>query len=328
MKKITFSFLLLTLLFLNLKLSAGLEEPKEINYYLSDFGSLDLYFCPREDCETALVNFIGSAQESVHCALFDIGLTSVQQKLDEKAEKIDVKVVTDKDYFKKYSRNFVKTDSFGLMHNKFCIIDGKKVSTGSMNPTENGADKNNNNLLLIDSKVLAQNYEDEFQELWQGIFKKGNEVSTPSLEINRTKLKVYFCPEDHCAYQVKKELKKAEKSIYFLTFSFTNQEIANTILLKNLEGLAVKGVMEARQISKYSRYQQFLNNGIEVVKDKNKNNMHHKVFIIDNSTVITGSFNPTQGGDENNDENVLIIKDEIIAKKFLEEFNDLFQTED
>ncbi len=49
--------------------------------------------------------------------------------------------------------------------------------------------------------------------------------------------------------------------------------------------------------------------------------MHHKVLIIDEETVITGSFNPTKNGDEGNDENVLIIHDKEIAKKFLGEFN-------
>ncbi|MBU0459583.1 MAG: phospholipase, partial [Nanoarchaeota archaeon] len=52
----------------------------------------------------------------------------------------------------------------------------------------------------------------------------------------------------------------------------------------------------------------------------NKQNMHHKVFIVDSETVITGSFNPSAGGDTRNDENVLIIKDKALAKKFIEEY--------
>lgn len=49
--------------------------------------------------------------------------------------------------------------------------------------------------------------------------------------------------------------------------------------------------------------------------------MHHKVFIIDGKTVVTGSFNPTAGGNTRNDENILIIEDEEIAELFLEEFD-------
>ena len=54
--------------------------------------------------------------------------------------------------------------------------------------------------------------------------------------------------------------------------------------------------------------------------DSNSANMHHKVFIIDEKTVILGSYNPTNNGNTNNDENILIIKEENIAKLFLEEF--------
>ncbi len=49
--------------------------------------------------------------------------------------------------------------------------------------------------------------------------------------------------------------------------------------------------------------------------------MHHKVFIIDEKIVITGSYNPTKNANENNDENLLIIHDKKIAEKYLEEFN-------
>lgn len=289
-----------------------------------DEGDIQVYFCPRDDCETALVNFLDSAQQSIHCAFFEVNLPSIQEKLVEKSKKMDVKIVTDNQYLKKFNHSFVKEDSWGLMHNKFCIIDNKKVSAGSMNPTNNCAHKNNNNLLLINSSVLAWNYEDEFQEMWNGTFKKGNKVLNPSLQIGNVFVKNYFCPEDECAEQVKEELKKAERSIQFMTFSFTHDGIANIILLKKLDNLTITGVMEARQISKYSEYDKLRYQNIDVLKDGNKNNMHHKVFIIDQETVITGSFNPTGGGDENNDENILIIKDKGIAKLYLDEFDRVY----
>lgn len=288
-----------------------------------DQGTIEIHFCPKENCEAAFIEFLDSAEKSIHCALFDVGLDSVRKKLLEKAEQesIEVQIVTDDQYLKKFDYPFVKADKYGLMHNKFCIIDHKKISTGSMNPTNNCANKNNNNLLLIDSKVLAQNYEQEFQEMRNDQFKAGVPVINPKLLLGSIPIQNYFCPEDHCAYHIKEELKKAEKSIYFMTFSFTNEGIANVLLLKNLDGIFIQGVMEARQISEYSQFVKLLNNKIDVVKDGNKNNMHHKVFIIDEETIITGSFNPTGGGDTNNDENILIIKDKEIAERYLKEFN-------
>lgn len=296
------------------------EESQKDNYYLQDNGDVQLYFCPQEECEEALVQFLQSAQESIHCALFEINLASIQEVLVQKQKVMEVKVVTDNGYIDEFNHSFVKADRSGLMHNKFCIVDGKKVSTGSMNPTINCAHKNNNNLLLINSPLLAQNYEDEFQEMWNGTFKKGGVVKNPNIKVGETGLSVYFCPEDHCAFRVEEELKKAQRSIRFMTFSFTHDGIGNIILMKNTENLSIKGVMETTQIDSDSEYGRFIYQGMDVLKDGNKNNLHHKVFIIDNRTVVTGSFNPSANGDKGNDENLLIIDSEEIARSFLGEF--------
>jgi phosphatidylserine/phosphatidylglycerophosphate/cardiolipin synthase-like enzyme len=48
--------------------------------------------------------------------------------------------------------------------------------------------------------------------------------------------------------------------------------------------------------------------------------MHNKIFIIDRETVITGSYNPTANGNERNNENVVILHNRQIAKKYLEEY--------
>jgi len=79
--------------------------------------------------------------------------------------------------------------------------------------------------------------------------------------------------------------------------------------------------MEARQVTKYSVYELLKYQGVDVVKDGNKQNMHHKTFIVDQETVVTGSMNPTGGGDTRNDENVLVITNKNLAKKFMEEYN-------
>ncbi len=326
-------FLILISIFgINLDLTSldfsSLTSATTFNSVIKDEGNISIYFCPQDDCEKALIAFLNTAEKSLHCALFDVGLESVQRLLLEKEKQIEVKVITDNDYLKKFNYSFVKADSYGLMHNKFCIIDGNKLSTGSMNPTDNDAHKNNNNLLLIESTVLARNYEDEFHELWSGIFKKGNPVANPGVQLGDntnnqsgdTIIYNYFCPDDFCADRIKEELKLAKESIYFMTFSFTHEGIANIILLKKQDGLIIKGVMETRQISDYSRFKLLQYQNISVLKDGNKNNLHHKVFIIDGETVITGSMNPTAGGNEKNDENVLIIKNKEIAAKFMQEF--------
>jgi phosphatidylserine/phosphatidylglycerophosphate/cardiolipin synthase-like enzyme len=48
--------------------------------------------------------------------------------------------------------------------------------------------------------------------------------------------------------------------------------------------------------------------------------MNHKIMIIDGKIVIVGSYDFTNRAENENDENVLIIYNEEIAQKFMEEF--------
>ena len=281
-----------------------------------------VFFCPRDNCTQILYSFLNEAQVSIHCALYDLDLPRIIDLLHDRSQAIDVKLITDSDNYENIENlGSVKQDNrSALMHNKFCIIDSKKVFTGSFNPTENGAYKNNNNMVIIESKYLAGNYESEFDEMWEGDFGRGEKVITPVFYLNGHRIENYFCPEDDCAYHVQQELRKANETIYFMAFSFTHDKIANEMVLKHYEGVDVRGVFEKTRISNYSKYHLLEYQGIDVKMDNNKYVMHHKVWIIDNRTVITGSFNPSASADERNDENIVIIEGPILAVEFLQEF--------
>jgi hypothetical protein len=109
-----------------------------------------------------------------------------------------------------------------------------------------------------------------------------------------------------------------------MTFSFTDVDIGNLLWNKQYSGLEVKGIFDESQISEFSRYEDLKDFSMI---DKNKYKLHHKVFIIDNETVITGSYNPSRNANEFNDENLLIIHDTGVAEKYLREFFSLYTAE-
>ncbi|MBW2971865.1 hypothetical protein KY359_02410 [Candidatus Woesearchaeota archaeon] len=282
----------------------------------------EVYFCPVDDCEGELIAWLDAAESYIHCAFFELGLEKVRDKLAEKSSEIEVKLITDSNYYDEVENlDFARHDNrSALMHNKFCILDGKAVWTGSFNPTERGAYYNNNNVVFYQSVLLAENYEDEFQEMWGGVFGKGKRNDKTEFIINGSKVEQYFCPEDWCANKVIYALQDAEESIRFMTFSFTHDSIGKTVLERAAAGVDVKGVFEKSQNNDYNEYPKLLDAGIDVRWDGNKANMHHKVFVIDNKTVVTGSFNPTSNADTTHDENGLRIHDPEVAQKFSEEW--------
>src|SRR3989338_1952353 len=220
MKKV---FFILTLLFILTGCETGNAVKGAPGIQKETNKPIEVYFCPADDCNKILAGFISSAESSVHCALFDINLKDVINALAEKSYAADVKIVVDNNNYGEITGPGVRQDDNNqLSHNKFCVIDGEKISTGSFNPTERDAYKNNNNLLIIYSKLLAKNYEDEYKELWDGLYGEGEKVKNPVIYLNNIKIENYFCPEDNCKQHAIDEIKKAKNSIYFMTFSYTD----------------------------------------------------------------------------------------------------------
>lgn len=292
--------------------------------------NISVYFCPRDNCSEQLFNLFNGA-EKINCAFYELELENIINLLEKSSKTSDIKLVVDNDNYEELKNySFVRTDNRkALMHNKFCIInkqDNKYITTGSHNPTQRGTFENNNNLLIIQSNYLYKNYEDEFNEFWNEIFGKGEKVKYNYIKYNNNSIETYFCPEDNCEDHVVFYLERAEKNIKFMTFSFTSDKLGDLIINKS-KTIEVKGIFENFQAgSQYSEYQK-MKDILNVKKDSNPAFLHHKVFIIDDEIVITGSYNPTSSGDKINDENLLIIYDKEIANKFLEEFEYLWYYE-
>jgi phosphatidylserine/phosphatidylglycerophosphate/cardiolipin synthase-like enzyme len=53
--------------------------------------------------------------------------------------------------------------------------------------------------------------------------------------------------------------------------------------------------------------------------------MHHKVIVIDEEIVITGSYNFSKNASRNNDENVLVVENRDIAAEYMKEFHRLYK---
>jgi len=286
-----------------------------------EFFTVKIYLCQTNDCEAGLISFIEEAQSYVYCAFYDFNLLDTAKLLAEKSKTIDVRIVSDNstrdDRFA--AGNIIYNTEDHLMHNKFCVIDDKAIMTGSFNPTYNDAKRNDNNMIIIYSPLLAQNYKSEFLEMWGGTFGKGEKTENNIINLSGIIIENYFCPEDKCEDKFVNAISSAKKSVYFMAFTFTSNPIADALLFLD-RNVTIKGVVETQNLGNYSEYERLNQFGIFVKKDSNKYKMHHKVFIIDNETVITGSFNPTWSAAYSNDENILIIHDKSVADAYMKEF--------
>ena len=270
--------------------------------------SIKTYFCPEDKCIEKIIYSINKTNKTPTCYFFEENLPELPNMIRQKNGSlyIDYRSKTPNERFIHKIRL-----SKGLMHMKFCVF-GNKIIVGSYNPTYRGNYYDNNNILIINSKKLSDAFNDEiksnFTDKNEGIVK---------ITDNKNNITIINCfsQTSNCKNLIENELTKAEKNIYFMTFSFTDKEIANRIIKKKTQGIDTEGLVESKFYIILPRELRSITS-----EDKNPYNMHNKVFTIDNKTVITGSYNPSYNAKYDNWENVIIIKDPKTAQKFAREY--------
>ena len=131
---------------------------------------------------------------------------------------------------------------------------------------------------------------------------------------------VYFSPKGGCTEAIVQELNKAQKSILVQAYSFTSDPIAEGLIDAHQRGVKVEVLMGKRESDRESSQAGVLaENGVPVKIDNHV--VHSKVMVIDEEIVITGSFNFTPRA-ERNLENLLIIRDKVLAGKYIKNFRD------
>jgi phosphatidylserine/phosphatidylglycerophosphate/cardiolipin synthase-like enzyme len=293
----------------------------------------------RGGLDTQLVAFINSAQQTIDIAAYDFDLENVANALAAAAARgVRVRMVTDTDTLTndnpKVQKAFdilkpaniaIVDDQRGpIMHNKFVIVDGRAVWTGSSNFTDGDTYRLNNNAIKIVSRQLAQNYTAEFEKMFvQRSFGPNKPAGGTEALVTLQNVSIanYFAPKDGVADKIVARLNQAQQSIHFLAFSFTSDPIGSAMLARAKAGVSVAGVFETTgSETQFSEYGRMRKAKLDVLQDGNPYVMHHKVIIIDGRTVIFGSFNFSNNADKDNDENLLIIDDPALAQAFEAEF--------
>ena len=139
-------------------------------------------------------------------------------------------------------------------------------------------------------------------------------------------IEVYFSPHGGCTDAIIRELNKAKSTVLVQAYSFTSAQIAKGLLNAHKRGVKVEVILDKSQrTQKYSSATFLFNVGIPVKIDAQHAIAHNKVMIIDGETVITGSFNFTKAAEENNAENLLVIKDKKLAERYTKNWQEHVQ---
>lgn len=249
----------------------------------------------------------------------------------------------------------------GLMHHKFIVIDQKQVIFGSSNFSNSdihgdaGAPKtrgNANHLMRINNPTIAQIFKKEFEKLWSNQFGLNKQVATlEEAMVGDTRVQVLFAPHKRNSPEnginlIRETLASAKQKIDLALFVFSAQELTEILEERVNAGVKLRALVDPGFASRsYSELLDIMGvslagkncktelnnkpwqkptNAVGIPKLATGDKLHHKVAIIDEKIVISGSFNWSPSAAHSNDETLVILHSAQLARHFTREMERLW----
>jgi phosphatidylserine/phosphatidylglycerophosphate/cardiolipin synthase-like enzyme len=241
------------------------------------------------------------------------------------------------------------TSAYGICHNKFVIIDENAsdttkavVWTGSPDWDQTMQTGDYNNVIIFQSRQLAQAYTHEFNIMWGdtthgGAFSSANSKFGPNkpnsgshiFYIDGSKVELYFSPSDGVNNQIISNINSATVDLYCGMFTFTETTNATDIVNRKNAGAFAAAILDKYSSGTYTPYTTTLPTGLgtNFLGYNASNTLYHNKYLIvnpsapcDDPKVLTGSHNWTSGADTKNDENTVVVHNDTIANMYLQSF--------
>ncbi|MEZ4330093.1 MAG: phospholipase D-like domain-containing protein, partial [Polyangiales bacterium] len=125
-----------------------------------------------------------------------------------------------------------------IMHNKFFVVDGRHVWTGSTNISDSGTGGYNANLVtVVDSERVATWFTEEFEQMYVHGRYHRQKRSRPAMEtqVGDTQLELHFSPQDRpITRRVRRLIRDARERIDVAVFYLTHKGIAQDLISAHL----------------------------------------------------------------------------------------------
>ncbi|MFE3449673.1 phosphatidylserine/phosphatidylglycerophosphate/cardiolipin synthase family protein [Nonomuraea sp. NPDC059194] len=207
-----------------------------------------------------------------------------------------------------------------IFHQKFIIRDYREralptsaILSGSANFTHTDCHRNLNHVVIFHDPRICLTYTTEFNQMRAGQFGRGAHGKVPAAySLNGIPVKVLFAPDHAPELEIMKQMLKAANRVDFAIFTFSGSSgIDDAMIALAAAKKTVTGVMDPGQgAQKWAATHDLDRAHIELYFPKRSpafGKLHHKLMVIDEATVIAGSFNYTEPANNYNDENIFVI---------------------
>ncbi|MCM1338276.1 MAG: phospholipase D-like domain-containing protein [Muribaculaceae bacterium] len=147
------------------------------NKFIVGSTEIEVYFSPKDKASVRIRELLQGAKHYIYIPAFLITHSEITNELVQAKQRgVDIRIIIDanstnmrnsKHSLLRQSGILLKTENYaGKLHSKSMIIDDEYVIAGSMNFSNSGENKNDENLLVIKNPKLAKFNKEFFLYLW------------------------------------------------------------------------------------------------------------------------------------------------------------------
>ncbi|ULH30339.1 phospholipase D-like domain-containing protein [Leptospira weilii] len=247
------------------------------------------------------------------------------KKANARGVKIGIVADPEKEYADEFKSlgMFRKWERSGLQHSKILIVDRKKLFLGSGNFTWYGLENDLNGYISFDL------FDSEIEDFYAFL-----EEDSGITSLNIPPFQFYISPEKGRLIQnlILREVDRAQRDIRYLIFDHFDSVLTSRLALADRRGVNVKGIYDS-PVDEEGKYLAgvFENPGSEIAGDGNEDViesgsfgkgglLHHKTMIVDDKTLISGSYNFSISARDNNREILFKTTDPYLINAYIEEW--------
>lgn len=333
-------------LFLILIFLEGCSHPSDKNLFWLDWTyprNIEAYFSfpgrytsdsKKRNVRDRILNSVEEAQHSIDLWIYSFDDSEILEAL-QRARKRGVRIQIVADPEKEYPADLIRLGLFrkwersGLQHSKILIVDRKKVFLGSGNFTWYGLENDLNGYIRFD---LFESEAEDFYSFLE------EDPGITALDI--PPFLFYIAPEKGRLIQnlLLREVDQAKNSIRYLIFDHFDSVLSSRLALADRKGVVVQGVYDS-PVDEEGKFlsEVFFSPGSRILGDGNEETistdsfgkgglLHHKTMILDDSTLLSGSYNYSVSARDNNREILFRTKDSYLVQEYKKEWLRVFQS--
>lgn len=250
-----------------------------------------------------------------------------------------------------YTLGSPTSGSYGIMHNKFVLIDAYSTNpddayvwTGSPDWSLSQFNSDYNNVIIFQDSALAHAYTAEFNMMWGDTGVAPNltlskfgphktDLGQHNFSIDGKHVELYFSPSDGTNSHIQSTIQTANRDLYVAMYAFTDNSDAQLMVNRHNAGVYVAAIEDnfSQSYSPATTLTAGIGSGNFLIYS-GAGIYHNKFMIVDandscsDPMVLTGSHNWSLSADTKNDENTVIVHDKAAANVYYQSFKKDFNT--